>query len=172
MEVIIETERLLIREIAISDLEGMFEMDSSPIVHKYLPNDTVNVIDDSKTVINSIKKQYTENGIGRWAVVEKDSGDFIGWTGFKLITDVINNQTRYFDFGYRFLFRYWGNGYATESAKACLQYNDTKLKLKSLYAMANVDNNASKKVLLKSGFKLKGNFMHHGLLHNWFVFER
>lgn len=169
MPTIIETPRLIIREITLDDLQGMFELDSNAKVHKYLGNDLVKSIEDSEKLITFIKQQYLDNGIGRWAMVEKDSGNFMGWTGFKFISETINGQSGYYDLGYRMLPRYWGKGYATESAKACLRYAQETLKLKPIYAMANAENTASKNVLTKTGFTPAGIFMHRDILHHWFI---
>lgn len=169
MPAIIETPRLIIREITFDDLQGMFELDSDVEVHRYLGNDCVKSIDESEKLIAFIHQQYLDNGIGRWAMVEKHSGNFIGWTGFKFIAETINGHSGYYDLGYRMLPRYWGKGYATESAKACLNYGLETLKLKPIYAMTNAENTASKNVLMKTGFTPAGTFIHHDILHHWFV---
>ena len=107
MQSIIETPRLIIREITNDDLQGMFELDSDAEVHKYLVNDLVRSIEESEKIIAFIRQQYLNNGIGRWAMVEKASGNFMGWTGFKFITETINGQSGYYDLGYRMLPAYW-----------------------------------------------------------------
>jgi RimJ/RimL family protein N-acetyltransferase len=168
MSTIIETDRLLIREITFDDLNGMFELDSDTEVHKYLGNDLVKSIDESEKIIAFIRQQYSENGIGRWVMIEKESDNFIGWTGFKFISETINGHTGYYDLGYRMMPRYWGKGYATESAKACLTYGRETLKLKPIYAMADAENTVSKNVLIKTGFTPAGSFIYHDILHHWF----
>ena len=169
MSPIIETSRLIIREITSDDLQGMFELDSNTEVHRYLGNDLVKSTEESEQLIAFIRQQYLDNGIGRWAMVEKHSGCFMGWTGFKFISETINDHSGYYDLGYRMLPRYWGRGYATESAKACLKYGIETLNLKPIYAMANAENTASKRVLIKTGFTPAGSFMHRNILHDWFV---
>lgn len=59
-------------------------------------------------MIDSIRRQYIENGIGRWAVIDKESNNFVGWSGLKLITAKINNHQNFYDLGYRLIKRYWG----------------------------------------------------------------
>ena len=58
----LETERLILRDILPSDANGMFELDSNPIVHKYLGNKPVKTIDESKKMIDTIIQQYEEKG--------------------------------------------------------------------------------------------------------------
>ena len=78
MQFHVETERLILRELKQVDLEGMFELDSNPEVHKYLGNKPVKTIEESQKRIESIRNQYQKHGIGRFGVIEKSSGDFMG----------------------------------------------------------------------------------------------
>lgn len=153
MKFYIETERLILREFLTSDEEGFFEMDSKPEVHIYLGNKPATNIDQSKEMIANIRQQYIDNGIGRWAVIEKESGDFIGWSGLKFIKEYENNHINFYDVGYRLHTKYWGKGYATESAKAALEYGFNELKLSEIYGIANIDNKASRNALEKCGLK-------------------
>lgn len=148
----IETERLILRELRLSDLEGMFELDSDPEVHKYLGNKPVKTIDESRKILESVISQYKERGIGRWAAIEKSSGNFIGWSGIRLNTEYkMNGCTNYYDVGYRLIKRFWGKGYATESGKAAVNYAFNTLKLPELYGITEKGNQASHNALLKIG---------------------
>ena len=152
MQFQIETERLILRELRLSDLDGMFELDSNPLVHKYLGNKPVKTKDESLKIIESVRKQYQERGIGRWAAIEKSSGAFIGWSGLRLNTEFnMNGFTNYYDVGYRLIPKFWGKGYATESGKAAIDYAFNVLKLSTLYATTEIGNQASHNALLKIG---------------------
>jgi RimJ/RimL family protein N-acetyltransferase len=152
MKIHIETERLLLRELKLTDLEGMFALDSDPEVHKYLGNKPVKTIEESLKIIESVLKQYKERGIGRFAVIEKASGDFVGWSGIRLNTEYnMNGYTKYYDVGYRLIKRFWGKGYATESGKASVEYAFNTLKLPELFATTELENQASHNALLKIG---------------------
>lgn len=153
MNVLIETERLIIRPLALADYPGMFEMDSDPEVHRYVGNEPVKDVARIKEVIGMVRQQYEDFGIGRWAVIEKATNDFAGWTGFKYMTGPINKHSNFYDFGYRFAKRFWGMGYATEAGKAALDYGIQHLNFKDIYAMTDIDNGASRRVLEKLGFK-------------------
>jgi RimJ/RimL family protein N-acetyltransferase len=167
-----ETERLLLREILPSDVDSMFELDSDPEVHKYLGNNPVTSKQQIIEVINFIRSQYVDNGIGRWAIINKETKEFMGWTGLKLVRDVTNNHKDYYDLGYRLIKKYWGQGIATESAIASLDYAFNQLNLKEVYAMADIDNAGSNKILKKLGFNLISQFNHEGIKHNWYKIER
>ena len=56
-------------------------------------------IEEAGKMITNIRQQYVDNRIGRWAVIEKSSQKFIGWAGFKLIKEEINNHHQYYDIG-------------------------------------------------------------------------
>lgn len=155
----IETERLILRELRLTDLEGMFELDSDPEVHRYLGNKPVKTREEAQTILESVISQYKERGIGRWAAIEKSSGDFIGWSGLRLNTEYnMNGFTKYYDVGYRLIKRYWGKGYATESGKVGVDYAFNILKLPELYATTETGNDASHKALLKIGFNYVEDF--------------
>lgn len=172
MEIFAETERLILRELLQADAEAMFEMDSDARVHRYLGNKHVKSVNQVKEAIRNIRQQYSDNGIGRWAAIEKSTGNFIGWAGLKLMTQETNHHVNYLDLGYRFAKRYWGNGYATESAKALLDYGFMKLKQQHIYAMTNVGNLESQHVLQKCGLKPEGTFSWEDETHLWFKISR
>lgn len=165
---VIETERLILREILPSDDTALFEMDSDPEVHRYLGNDPVMNIEQIREVIKFIRKQYSDNGIGRWAVVLKETNELMGWCGLKYFTEVINNHINIYELGYRFNKKYWGKGYATESAKAWLDHGFNEMKLNEMYAMTDSRNLNSKKVLKKLGFTFVEKFNLDGDESDWF----
>lgn len=171
MKIFAETERLILRELMPADAKGMFDMNSDPDVHRYLGNKPVKSIEQSIAEIEFIRKQYVENGIGRWAVIEKTSGNFLGWSGLKLITETTNNHINYYDLGYRFSKRFWGKGYATETAMAVIDYGFTELKLNEIIGIADINNLGSIHVLEKVGLKRVSVFDYDGTKHLWMKIE-
>lgn len=145
----------------------MFEMDSDPEVHRYLGNRPVTSIDQTKDVIAFVRKQYLENGIGRWAVALKDSDEFIGWTGFKLMDTMVNGHINHYDFGYRHARKYWRQGYAFEAAKAARDYGIESLGIKEIYAMTQTENAGSRRILEKLEFRLDHIFPFDGEPFFW-----
>ena len=155
----IETERLILRELRLTDLEGMFALDSDPKVHRFLGNKPVKTKAESQKILENIINQYKERGIGRFATIEKSSGDFIGWSGIRLNTEYnMNGFTKYYDVGYRLIPKYWGKGYATESGKAAVNYAFDVLKFPELYATTEINNQASHNALLKIGLRYVEDF--------------
>jgi ribosomal-protein-alanine N-acetyltransferase len=172
MKIFAETARLILRELIPADAKGMFEMDSDPEVHLFLGNKPVQSIEQSKADIEFIRKQYIENSIGRWAVIEKATGNFIGWSGLKLIKEINNNHSSYYDLGYRFSKRYWGKGYATESAIAARDYGFKVLQLDEIIGIADINNLGSIHVLEKAGLKRISIFDYQGIKHHWLKIEK
>lgn len=168
MQVFAETDRLILREIVPEDAEGLYELDSDPLVHSYLGNRPLTTMAQAAEQIGFIRRQYLDNGIGRWAVVEKSTGTFLGWSGLKLVRETINDHSDYFDLGYRLIRKFWGQGFASESAIAVLDYGFDVLALEEIFAAAHLDNIASNRILQKLGFGHRGDFEYDSARHNWY----
>lgn len=108
-----QTTRLILREIEVSDVESMFELNSDRGVMKYTGDISFESLLQTKTFIKNYP-DYNKNGFGRNAVILRQTGGFLEWYGLKKLQDGT------VDIGYRFLKRHWNKGYATESAKAML----------------------------------------------------
>lgn len=103
----ITTQRLVLRDLEPSDCDRMYLMDSDPRVFATLFGCTPpTTVEDTSKAIDMVRKQYVDNGIGRWAVVEKESGLFIGWAGLKIETNV-NGHESFYDLGYRLIPEFW-----------------------------------------------------------------
>lgn len=164
----IETERLLLREVVFSDVDGMFELDSNPNVHIYLGNKPVTTIEQSAAYIENLQQQYKDFGTGRWAVILKETNEFIGWSGIKFITDEINNHKNFYEIGYRFIEKHWGKGYATEAGKAFIDHAFNEMKVEAVYAFADEGNDNSRKILEKLGLQFVNSFEYEGEMEVWY----
>lgn len=172
MQVHIETERLILRDLYNEDAQGIYDLDSDPEVHNFLGKKPIKSLDEAVEIIEFINLQYQENGIGRWAVIDKESKNFIGWSGFKFITTPINGRKNYYDLGYRFIRKFWGKGFASESAKACLNYGFNKMNQKEFFAMADKKNLASNKILEKIGMIKIDEFDYEAVPHNFYKISK
>ena len=76
-----ETDRFILRKIEKTDVDGLFQMESTPEVHRYLGLTPLQNKAQAEKIIDHIQRQYEANGIGRWAVIDKKTGDFVGWSG-------------------------------------------------------------------------------------------
>jgi len=172
MKVITETERLIIRELLPTDSKDMLELHSDPEVHIYLANKTITSKQKIIECIDVVKQQYVDYGVGRWAMINKSTGEFIGWTGLEFVFHEINGHRHFYDLGYRLMKRYWGQGFATESAIASLDYGFEKLNIDTVYAMVDCDNMGSNKILNKVGLNFIDQFNLDGVQHNWYKISK
>lgn len=170
MSYLIETERLYLRRLTESDTTDLFELDSNPKVHKYLGNNPVKSIEESQNQIKNVLKQYEEFGIGRLAMINKETNEFIGWSGIKFERE-LRKEFDYYDLGYRLKEICWGHGYATEAAIGSLEYGFNELRLNEINACADVNHVVSNKILKKIGFIPDGNFTFEGSLINWYFLK-
>lgn len=168
MKIHIETNRLILREIEESDVQGMYEMDRDPDVHRFLGNNPVKSEEETAQIIQNIKNQYQEFGIGRWAIIDKSNRDFIGWSGLKYEQNEVNGHVNYYDLGYRLKKKYWGLGIATETALPCIKYGFETLGLSKINAAAHVDNIGSNIILKKIGMEFKESFVYKDLRCHWY----
>ncbi|PRZ23333.1 GNAT family N-acetyltransferase [Flavobacterium granuli] len=168
MDLVLETERLILREMLPSDAPDLFEMDCNPNVHKYLWNKPLTSIDEVYQYIEMVRNQYLTNNIGRFVVVLKESNTLIGWAGLKYNTEEVNNKNHFYDIGYRLNEKFWGKGYATEASFAWLDYGFKTMKIETMMAAAHTDNKASNIILQKIGLQLTEQYLEDAISWNWY----
>lgn len=171
MPIHMETNRIILRAIEESDIQGIFELDSDSEVHRYLGKKPIKSLQEAKAIIKYIRKQYEENGIGRWAVIDKMTNEFMGWSGLKYEKEV-RKEMHYYDLGYRLKKKFWGKGIATETALASLNYGFQVMSLHEIYAGAHIENIASNKVLQKVGLNFIETFEYDGAPHHWYKINK
>ena len=168
MSLIIETHRLIQRELVLSDVDAMFELDGNPAVMQYLGGKTKQYADEMIPIIENVRQQYAEKGIGRYAVILKETGEFIGWSGIKFVTEPENNFVNFYDLGYRFIERFWAKGYGYEAALPWIDYAFNDMKIDKLNADAHRQNLGSNRILQKLGFTFVNQYEHEGYPFNWY----
>jgi [ribosomal protein S5]-alanine N-acetyltransferase len=168
----LQTPRLLLRELIPSDDKGMFELDANPEVHTYVGKNPITTIQQARDAIAFIRQQYIDNCIGRWAVLDKETNAFMGWAGLKLYKTEANGHSNFYELGYRFIQKYWSKGYATEAAKAMIDYGFIEIGLTEIYAMTDIENKASRHVLEKCGMSYIEDFDLEGQACAWFKISK
>jgi [ribosomal protein S5]-alanine N-acetyltransferase len=150
-QIIIETERLILRLFTIEDAAVVYELNSDPEVTRYTGDPVKDAAHAKEILEQVILPQYALYNHGRWAVHVKLTNEFIGWCGLK------NRPERAeIDLGYRFKKSAWGKGYATEAAAATIKYGFQKLQLPRIVGRAMPDNIGSLTVLEKCGMQYIG----------------
>ncbi len=142
---ILETPRLHLRRFEVADAESFYHLNRDPEVMRYTGDVAFASIAASEAFLRSYRA-YEDGGFGRMTVVLRNVGDILGWCGLKRHPDGM------VDLGYRFHRKYWGHGYATEAARACLDdgfRND--LNLHEIVGRTARENTASVRVLEKLG---------------------
>lgn len=173
MNIVLETDRLLLRPLELSDAEDMFAMDKNPEVHKYLWQTPAKEIQEVIKVIDYVRSQYEKNNIGRFATIIKETGEFIGWTGIKFVDDhTENGNTNFYDYGYRLNEKFWNKGYATEASIAWLHYGFNQMNINNINAYTHAQNGASNHVLQKVGMKFMEDYPDKdGVIWKWWQLE-
>lgn len=156
MKEIIETERLFLRELNVNDAESFYRLNLDKNVLKYTGDEPFENIENSKEFLEKYN-HYEKYGFGRWAVINKENGKFLGWCGLKF-----TEKRNEYDIGFRFFKKYWNKGYATESAKSCIDYGINKLQLTEILGRTMKENQASIRVLEKIGLEYNRNFDFEG----------
>lgn len=147
MKTILQTNRLLLRELTPGDAKNMYLLNLDPEVIRYTGDGPFASEPEARLFLENYD-QYEKYGMGRWAVIRKSDETFLGWCGLKYSPDAGEC-----DIGFRFFRKHWGQGYATEAAKACLEYGFDTLNLPTIVGRAMCDNLASVRVLEKIGLR-------------------
>ena len=164
--VITTTDHLRLRRFLTGDGQAMYELNSDPEVLRYT-GDPPFADGDAAEAFVSAYDHYVHYGLGRWVVTDKVSGDFLGWCGLKYSPEL--EET---DLGFRFFRRHWNKGYATESARACVEYAFGRLGLQRLVGRAMRANSASVRVLEKVGFQYWKDFDFEGQPGVYYLLEK
>jgi [ribosomal protein S5]-alanine N-acetyltransferase len=145
--IIFQTDRLLLRRMTLEDAPLILALNSHPEVLRYLHEPILTTEADARRVLTDIIiPQYDLYNQGRWAMILKATGAFIGWCGLKWRPE--SGET---DLGYRLLPDCWGKGYATEAARQTLSYGHHELGITTIIGRAHIDNLASITILQKIG---------------------
>lgn len=160
MEIYIETDRLILRSWKNEDKEPFAELNGNRNVMKFFP--TTLSVDESNAFVDRINAEFEETGFGLYAVELKESGEFIGYVGFHRFTFDAPFSPGW-EIGWRISDRFWHNGYATEAAKACLDYASKKQLCNKLYSFTAVPNLPSENVMKRIDMNYEGTFMHPAL---------
>jgi len=153
MQVFLETERLALRRFTEADVDHLFDLDSDPEVMRFLSGGRLT---PREVIQNDILPAFLRSyegfaGLGVWAAIEKESKEFLGWFSFRSKNAASPNEVA---LGYRLRRAVWGQGYATEGARALIRKGFTELGVQRVFATTYQDNLASRRVMEKAGLTL------------------
>jgi RimJ/RimL family protein N-acetyltransferase len=143
--VLIETERLLLRELVMADLDEFVALHRDPEVVRY-----VRVLDHAQAEerLQSNEQEWEQRGHGMLAVLGRSSGRFLGRVGLKYWPQFQETEA-----GWLLRRDAWGHGYATEAARACIDWGFTGLPVSYIAAMIQPENTRSIRVAQRLGFE-------------------
>ncbi len=154
--VITITERLIIRELSVSDSPFIMELVNTPTWLKFIGDRGVKNLDDAKSYLRKGPlKSYDDNGFGLYWVGLRDSNVPIGMCGLIKRADFDSP-----DIGFAFLPQYEGKGYGYESASAVLDYCKTEFQVKRILGITLEANTASVRLLEKLGLSFEKKFIY------------
>ncbi len=156
MDWILETERLGLREMTAEDLPALkLILQDEEVMYAY-----AHAFSDQEAEDWLLRQQarYRRDGIGLWAVVQQETGEMIGQCG--LTWQEIPGET-VLEVGYLFQKRFWGQGFATEAARACREYAFEQLGAEEVYSIIRENNLPSQRVARRNGMEVRGSFVKH-----------
>lgn len=150
-EFVLQTKNLILIKLIKEDAPFILELVNSPSWLQYIGDKNVHSILEAEQYLqNGILKCYKENGFGFWLVKDIITGQRLGICG---ITK--RESLDLPDIGFAFLPKYQSMGYGYEAALATLKYVKENLRIDSIVAIANKENIASNKLLIKIGMKFE-----------------
>jgi RimJ/RimL family protein N-acetyltransferase len=148
MKIILETPRLILRHQVPADLDDLWALYCDPEITKYIP-DAPRTREEAREELEWHMNGHPRNpDLGLWATIHKGTEKFIGRCG--LLPWTIEDQQEV-EVAYTITRSYWGQGLATEAARAILQYGFGKLNLSRLVSLIEPENIASQRVAEKIG---------------------
>jgi ribosomal-protein-alanine N-acetyltransferase len=142
---VIETPRLIIREFASDEEHLLVDLNRDERVTRYT---TPRTQEETRQLFQQVLKGYsTLSRFGRWAIIYKATGEFIGTCMLMAARDGLTGT----EIGYNLHYNYWGQGIATETVNALVTYG-FETGLTEICAITDGENLASQRVLQKAGF--------------------
>ncbi len=159
---ILETNRLLLRELGNSDLDELMIIFTNELTMKSMPG--IQTREQGAEWLAEQRARYQTDGCGYWACELRKTGDFVGYAG--LIKDLVNGQPE-LRFDYQFMPSHRFSGFAGEIMRGCLAYGFEKYKVPQIVALIRPDNEAFAGVAQRVGMTLGKHTTHleaqHGI---------
>ena len=166
-DTVLTTARLRLRRFRREDVDAVFAIIGDEVAMRYYPKKFV--FRDAAEWIERNLRRYSEHGHGLYAVTLGGSAEVIGDCG--LIAQVIEGEPQ-LEVGYHFRRDKWGNGYATEAARACMQMAFREFGAEKVISLIRPENVPSRRVAERNGMKVEREVMHAKLPHMVYAIRR
>ncbi len=148
----IETGRLLLRQIRVSDAADVFAYSKDPEVARYVLWPAQKDIREAKDYCRAMVRQYRLDEPSSWGIIDRSSGHLIGTIGY-MDYDSGNRST---EIGYSLARWKWNQGIMTEALRQVIQYTFSEMEINRIEAQHETENPASGRVMEKCGMKKEG----------------
>ncbi len=163
----LETPRLVLRPLTRDDVDAIFAIIGDPIAMQYYPRSFTR--EDAVEWIDRNLRRYENDGHGIMALVLKSTGEVIGDCG--IVRQIVEGEPM-LEVGYHLRRDNWGQGYATEAARACIDYAFRDLGAEKVVALIRPENVPSRRVAERNGMHAERQVMHSDLPHLLYVMTR
>jgi [ribosomal protein S5]-alanine N-acetyltransferase len=150
MNKVLQTERMVLRQMEMADVDDLMGIFSDPVAMRYYPNTKSR--QEAEEWVRRVQVSYRDLGFGLWVAVLEDSGEFAGQCGLT-VQEVEGKEE--VEIGYLFLRKFWGRGLATEAARAARDHGFNTLGCERLVSLIDPGNLASRRVAEKIGLTLE-----------------
>ncbi len=166
-QAVLTTQRLRLRPRTMADLEACVAMDLDPDVHRFIyGNRPPDPVQHRAQLRARIAAAWPAKG-GIWVVEWQDAPGFLGWCGLFPL-----EASGLIEIGYRYVPGAWGQGIATEAARAVLDHGFRDLGFDPIVAVTHPANLGSQHVLEKIGLNARGSAFHYGQWLSFFHLSR
>jgi [ribosomal protein S5]-alanine N-acetyltransferase len=166
-DLVLETGRLRLRRFRREDVDAVFAVIGDAEAMRHYPR-TFNRRNADEWIARNLRR-YAEHGHGLFAVTLKGAEEVIGDCG--VVRQVIEGQPQ-MEVGYHFRRDYWGHGYATEAARACIGLAFGALGAQKVISLIRPENVPSQRVAVRNGMTIERQVMHFGLPHLVYAMRR
>lgn len=157
MSIIYTTKRLIVRKLILEDFEPFHAMQSNANVMKFVKGKAMTYAENKKELPKLIEfYDRVDNDFWIYAVISRENSVFLGTVA------LVKDENNVDEIGYRFLEKYWGNGYGTEVLEGLIEYCKT-IEVSEIIACVAIENCASMKMIKKAGFHFIENFVSDDL---------
>lgn len=157
----IETDRLVLRPLSPADADRLVALDADPEVRRFVDRPEAPSREDVLARMPGLLQRHGDGSEPAfWAAEDRRTGSFCGWFHLRPLEDDAGSL----DLGYRLRRECWGQGLATEGARALVERAFAVLGARRVVAHALEDNRASRRVMAKLGLREHSRYLHRGVL--------
>jgi ribosomal-protein-alanine N-acetyltransferase len=149
---VLETDRLILRKLEVSDAEDYFHVIADPETIKHTRWELFHTVEESALYLGYLEEKYLKREAIHWGIIDKESNQLVGRAAF-ISFDSENERT---EIGYVISRRFWNKGLISEAVRELIRYGFNDIGVNRIEARCNEDNLGSERVMQKAGMKFEG----------------